>query len=71
LETFCRAVKNENIHENMKNRRYKNNNITEKDKTFLNTIKGNPEIIIKKAGKGSAVVIMNTTDYLREGYTTT
>ena len=28
----------------------------------------NPEIVIKKADKGSAVVIMNTTDYLREGY---
>ena len=27
-----------------------------------------PLIYVKKADKGSAVVIMNTTDYLREGY---
>ena len=31
-------------------------------------LRKNPEIVIKKADKGSAVVIMNTTDYLREGY---
>ena len=31
-------------------------------------LKSNPEIVIKKADKGSAVVVMNTTDYLREGY---
>ena len=31
-------------------------------------LKSNPEIVIKKADKGSAVVVMNTTDYLIEGY---
>ena len=34
----------------------------------LKEIVDNPAIIIKKADKGSAVVVMNTTDYLREGY---
>ena len=28
----------------------------------------NPKIVIKKADKGSAVVVMNKDDYLREGY---
>ena len=28
----------------------------------------NKNIVIKKADKGSAVVVMNATDYLREGY---
>ena len=34
----------------------------------LDELRKNPEIILKKADKGSAVVVMNTTDYLREGY---
>ena len=34
----------------------------------LKIIRDNPNITIKKADKGSAVVTMNTTDYLREGY---
>jgi hypothetical protein len=33
----------------------------------LNELTTKPDIIIKKADKGSAVVVMNTTDYLREG----
>ena len=28
----------------------------------------NPDIVIKKADKGSAIVVMNTKDNLREGY---
>ena len=34
----------------------------------LRTLKDNPHIVIKKTDKGSAAVVMNTTDYLREGY---
>ena len=34
----------------------------------LNELSSNPKIIIKKVDKGSAVVVMNTTDYLREAY---
>ena len=36
-------------------------------KGLLN-LRNNPHIVIKKADKGSAIVIMNTIDYLREGY---
>ena len=34
----------------------------------LKKLDDNPEIIIKKVDKGSALVVMNTTNYLGEGY---
>ena len=43
-------------------------NLTKEQWKGLMELRKNPEIVIKKADKGSAVVIMNTTDYLREGY---
>jgi hypothetical protein len=52
----------------MKCKKLCKNNLDKEDRLFLKSIKENPEIIIKKADKGSAVVIINTTDYLREGY---
>ena len=53
------------------NSKTKNNskpNLTREQRLGLKQLVDNPEIIIKKADKGSAVVVMNTTDYLREGY---
>ena len=35
---------------------------------FIKNLKNNKNIIIKKADKGSAVVLMHAEDYLREGY---
>jgi hypothetical protein len=61
-------VKNDLINENMKYKQLTPHNLYQKARAFLANIKSNPDIIIKKADKGSAVVIMNTTDYLREGY---
>ena len=49
-----------------KSKRY--DNLTKEERKGLKILKDNPHITIKKADKGSAVVIMNTTDYLREGY---
>ena len=43
-------------------------NLTKEQRIGLKELSDNPEIVIKKADKGSAVVVMNTTDYLREGY---
>ena len=43
-------------------------NLTKEQMIGLNELSSNPKIVIKKADKGSAVVVMNTTDYLREGY---
>ena len=42
--------------------------VTKEERLGLKQLSTNPEIVIKKADKGSAVVIMQTTDYLREGY---
>ena len=36
--------------------------------TGLRELSDNPDITIQKADKGSAVVVMDTKDYLREGY---
>ena len=43
-------------------------NLTKEQRMGLQALTDNPEIVIKNADKGSAVVVMNTTDYLREGY---
>ena len=43
-------------------------NLTKEEWKGINELKQNPHIVIKKADKGSAIVIMQTTDYLREGY---
>ena len=66
LDLFQRAVKQEILKSKCKPKRY--NNVTKKENIGLNKLTSNPHIIIKKADKGSAVVVMNTTDYLREGY---
>jgi hypothetical protein len=68
LETFYRAIKNDLIQENMKNRCLTKDNLSKEDRTFLKSLKENSQIVIKKADKGSAVVMMNTPDYLRVGY---
>ena len=41
-------------------------NITREEKNALATLKSNKDITIKKADKGSSVVIQNTVDYIRE-----
>ena len=43
-------------------------NLTKDQRIGLKSLCNNPDIMIKKADKGSVVVVMNTTDYLREGY---
>jgi hypothetical protein len=44
-----------------------NHNLTREQWQALDELTTKPDIIITKADKGSAVVVMNTTDYLREG----
>ena len=41
-------------------------NITSEERNAINSLSRNPDIIIKEADKGSAIVIMNTNDYLAE-----
>ena len=47
---------------------HKKKNLTNGQYKGLKELTDNPEITIQKAEKGSAVIVMNTTDYLREGY---
>ena len=42
--------------------------MSKQERIGLKSLKDNPDIVIKKAEKRSAVVVINTTDYLREGY---
>ena len=53
---------------NSKTKYNSKSNLSKEQRLGLKQLADNPEIIIKKADKGSAVVVMNTTDYLREGY---
>ena len=53
---------------NSKTKTVHKSNLTKEQRMGLQALTDNPEIVIKKADKGSAVVVMNTTDYLREGY---
>ena len=66
LDLFQRSVKQEILKSKFKPIRHKN--ITKGENIGMNKLTSNPHIIIKKADKGSAVVVMNTIDYLREGY---
>ncbi len=43
-------------------------NLTRGQKNALNALKNNKNIVIKKADKGSNVVIMDTDKYIEEGY---
>ena len=66
LNVFKQTFKNSLL--NNKIKLDKPDNLTKDQRSGLKTLCDNPEIIIKKADKGSAVVVMNTKDYLGEGY---
>ena len=66
LDSFKRAFKMNLLQDNTP--AHINTNLTKEEWKGINQLQKNPHIVIKKADKGSAVVIMQTTDYLREGY---
>ena len=66
LDIFQRSIKQEILKCKFKHK--KHDNLTKEERKGLKALKENPHITIKKADKGSALVVMNTTDYLREGY---
>ncbi len=41
------------------------NNLTKEERKALKELKSNTNIVIKKADKGSAVIIMNRDDYIK------
>ena len=44
----------------------RNQNLTKEEKEALQNLTNNPNITIKKADKGSAIVVMDTEDYIKE-----
>ena len=66
LNAFKHAFKKQLLYS--KNKRRPRQNLTKEERQGLNELTTNSEIVIQKADKGSAVVVMNTKDYLREGY---
>ena len=64
IETFCRAVLADlDSYQPMSPR---HNNLSESENASLETLKREKAITIKKADKGSAVVVMDTADYVME-----
>ena len=43
-------------------------NVTPRERTIIKELKRNTDLVIKPADKGSAVVVMNRTNYIQEGY---
>ena len=66
LEVFQRAFKDGLLKSKVKTKGQQN--LTKEQMIGLKELSSNPKIVIKKADNSSAVVVMNTTDYSREGY---
>ena len=65
VEYMC--FQNENELESSQLQKPKRTNIRKCESDALKSLKSNTDIIIKKADKGSAVVIQNRSDYISEG----
>ena len=65
LEYMC--FMNENSLQNQSSSNHKRANLRKTEFEALKSLKNNKDIVIKKADKGSAVVIQNRTDYIKEG----
>ena len=63
LDAYITAVENEVLN---KGPRKVHSNITNEERRAISDLKNNSDIVIKEADKGSAIVIMNTDDYLSE-----
>ena len=65
LDIYLKLLENDTI--NHKNKKHKHN-ITLAESTAIKNLRQNPNIIIKPADKGGAIVIQNRHDYLKEAY---
>ena len=63
-ETYIRTVITE--FQKLKLRNPPKTNLTPEEKQRLNLLQNNQHIVVKPADKGSAIVIMNRTDYITE-----
>ena len=64
VETYIRTVITE--FQKLKLRNPPKSNLTREEKQRLNLLQNNQHIVVKPADKGSAIVIMNRTDYITE-----
>jgi hypothetical protein len=64
LEAFFKQVKHKVLQSPV--RKVCWSNLSKEERAGLNELKNNVDIIIKKADKGSAIVVMNTKDYIFE-----
>ncbi len=67
LEAFIAANEKDFLNRPLFHKNYRNN-LSPQEITALRELKSNQNIIIRPADKGSAVVILNREDYLKEGY---
>ena len=65
LETMFYSIE-QDLHR-LKFRQPKKKNLTQEEYKSIKSLKNNPDIIIKPADKGSAVVILNKDNYIAEG----
>ena len=65
VSAFCENVKRDLA--KLKPQLPDRSNLTRKESRALSDIKKIPDIIIKKADKGSSIVVMNKNDYIQEG----
>ena len=66
IESFITGLKSDLL--KFKPKKSFRHNLKKEEYAGLRDLQDNKEIVIKKADKGSAVVVMNRKDYLREGY---
>ena len=66
LKNFKIAFKNNLLFS--KTPQNQHNNLNKAQTARILTLCNNPEIVIKKADKGSAVIVMITKNYIRKGY---
>ena len=66
IDAFITGIKSDLL--NLTHKRKRKFNLTKEQYKGINDLVQNDKIVIKKADKGSAVVAMNKSDYLREGY---
>ena len=73
VDDLCLRVVKQAVKQDFYNLKYQcykqnpNKNITAEEAIALTHLKNNENIIIKKADKGAAVVIMSRDDYIKEG----
>ena len=66
LELFCRQNEIDLLSHKVPTTKY--HNLTVAEKSALKDLSNNKSIVIKPADKGGAVVVMNTLDYINEGF---